>query len=179
MDLPAITGRALTGDDAEGASTSISRAAGTTTSFTLPDGYRMTWLRGNGALRAKRPELFRFRLLTRKGAAPSDMAFYMGMLGHAAFIKSDGSVFAHIHPNGSIAMSAFMMAQAQNQTNSDSAEMPGMSMQGMGQGQAALPNEVSFPWGFPTAGHYRIFVQMKHGSTVETGVFDGLVKKGI
>jgi hypothetical protein len=34
---------------------------------------------------------------------------------------------------------------------------------------------VSFPYGFPTAGHYRIFVQMKHGGTVETGAFDAQV----
>ena len=103
------------------------------------------------------------------------MAFYMGMLGHAAFVKSDGSVFAHIHPNGSVAMSAFMMAQAQNQANTDSGPTPGMSMPGMTQRQGALPDEVSFPYGFPTAGHYRIFVQMKHGSVVETGTFDAQV----
>jgi hypothetical protein len=175
MDLPTIAGRALAGDDAEGASTPISQGAGTTTSFTLPDGYKMTWFRENGALQAKHPELFRFRLLTPAGTAPADMAFYMGMLGHAAFVKSDGSVFAHIHPNGSVAMSAFMMAQAQNQANADSGTMPGMSMPGITQGQAALANEVPFPYGFPTAGHYRIFVQMKHGSVVETGIFDAQV----
>jgi hypothetical protein len=40
---------------------------------------------------------------------------------------------------------------------------------------AALPNEVSFPYGFPTPGRYRIFIQMKHGETVETGAFDAVV----
>jgi hypothetical protein len=35
---------------------------------------------------------------------------------------------------------------------------------------------VEFPYGFPSAGRYRIFIQMKHGSTVETGVFDAEVK---
>ena len=37
---------------------------------------------------------------------------------------------------------------------------------------ACLPNTVGFPYGFPSPGQYRIFVQMKHGNTVETGVFD-------
>ena len=37
-------------------------------------------------------------------------------------------------------------------------------------------NAVEFPYGFPSAGRYRIFVQMKHDSTVETGVFDAIVK---
>jgi hypothetical protein len=39
-----------------------------------------------------------------------------------------------------------------------------------------LPNEVTFPYGFPASGRYRIFVQMKHDETVETGAFDLDVK---
>jgi hypothetical protein len=42
----------------------------------------------------------------------------------------------------------------------------------MDMSQSALPNVVSFPYGFPCGGVYRIFIQMKHGDTVETGVFD-------
>jgi hypothetical protein len=42
----------------------------------------------------------------------------------------------------------------------------------MGSSSRALPNSVGFPYGFPSPGQYRIFVQMKHGNTVETGVFD-------
>jgi hypothetical protein len=34
-----------------------------------------------------------------------------------------------------------------------------------------IPNTVEFPYGFPS-GRYRIFEQMKHGVTIETGVFD-------
>ena len=41
---------------------------------------------------------------------------------------------------------------------------------------AGLPNSVGFPYGFPTPGAYRIFVQMKHGSTVETGSFDACAR---
>jgi hypothetical protein len=37
---------------------------------------------------------------------------------------------------------------------------------------AGLPNAVSFPYGFPGPGIYRIIVQMKHGSVIETGFFD-------
>ena len=35
---------------------------------------------------------------------------------------------------------------------------------------------VTFPYGFPSPGRYRIFIQMKHGTTVETGVFDAEVR---
>ena len=46
------------------------------------------------------------------------------------------------------------------------------NMPGMVMNEGALPNTVGFPYGFPSPGKYRIFVQMKHGGTVETGVFD-------
>jgi len=51
-------------------------------------------------------------------------------------------------------------------------QMPGMAMNMEGD---HLPSTVTFPYGFPTPGRYRIFVQMKHASTIETGVFDATV----
>jgi hypothetical protein len=42
--------------------------------------------------------------------------------------------------------------------------------------QSGLPAEVSFPYGFPKPGAYRIFVQMKRAGEIETGVFDAEVK---
>jgi hypothetical protein len=47
--------------------------------------------------------------------------------------------------------------------------MPGMVMGPIGA-------EVSFPYGFPKPGLYRIFVQVKYNGRVETGVFDAQVK---
>jgi hypothetical protein len=181
LTLPQISGRPLAGDDAEGLAKPLAaNNSGRSTSedqheekFSLPDGYTMVWKMPN-ALVAKAPEDFRFELLDPEGRLPADMALYMGMLGHAAFVKTDGAVFAHIHPTGTVAMAAFMMANPQasmtgteSSTTMDMPNMPGMTMSGN-----ALPNVVSFPYGFPTAGEYRIFIQMKHGNTVETGVFD-------
>ena len=171
--LPDIKGRPLAGDDAFGATKPLTEESGSSTSFALPDGYRMLWDGGTQNLRAKQPRLFRFRLLDPAGKAPGDMAFYMGMLGHAAFVKTDGSAFAHIHPNGSVAMAAFMMAEAQISSSGDRMNMQGMSMNDT---RTTLPNEVAFPYGFPTAGRYRIFVQMKHGNRVKTGIFDANVQ---
>ena len=39
-----------------------------------------------------------------------------------------------------------------------------------------LSSIVEFPYGFPSPGRYRIFIQMKHAQTVETGVFDAEVQ---
>jgi hypothetical protein len=161
-----LNGRALSGDDASATAQPWNVAPVSSTVFSLPDGYRMEWLRDSFVLRSKQPTFFRFRLDDPQGRPAQDMSLYMGMPGHAAFLKTDGTVFAHIHPTGSVSMAAFMLAQ-----HAESG-MGGMDMSAPGTGSA----EVSFPYGFPTPGRYRIFVQMKHGATVETGVFDANVQ---
>jgi hypothetical protein len=158
--------RPLTGDDARGESQPIDSAM-PRDEFTLPGGYRMKWIHDATPLRARSGNDFRFELIAPDGSAPKDMALYMGMLGHAAFVKTDGTVFAHIHPNGSVPMAALALAQATS-LEASAHTMPGMSMS-MGM---SLPNEVAFPYGLPSPGKYRVFVQMKHGDTIETGIFD-------
>jgi len=133
--------------------------------YKLPDGYTMTWDRP-AALKANAATIFRFRLLDPTGKPAADVVPYLGMAGHAAFVKTDGTVFAHTHPEGSAAMPAMMMANGE--APSSMADMPGMATD-------KIPPVVEFPYGFPSAGRYRIFIQMKHGSTVETGVFDAEV----
>jgi len=179
VTLPYIPGRPLAGDDAEGTTIPLNpggAATQTKATYKLPDGYTMVWKRPD-ILVAKAPYDFTFELLDPNGQPASDMALYMGMPGHAAFIKTDGSVFAHIHPSGTASMAALMIAQSQNdqaqsgQPSTDMKSMPGMNMN-----QGTLPSTVSFPYGFPSAGTYRIFVQMKHGNMIETGVFDATVE---
>jgi hypothetical protein len=46
----------------------------------------------------------------------------------------------------------------------------------MGQHGDPVSSTVEFPYGFPSPGRYRIFVQMKHGAIVETGAFDAMVE---
>ena len=181
--LPAISGRALEADDAVGFASPVESGAtdpGThdvarriyprAFKFRLPDGYTMVWM-NPVRINPGTPAEFRFALLDPAGQPPADMGLYMGMLGHAAFVKTDGSAFAHIHPAGTVSMAAFMMANPPAQTGTHEAmAMPGMPA--MGGVQPTVPNLVSFPYGFPSTGAYRIFVQMKHGATIETGVFD-------
>jgi hypothetical protein len=161
-------GRPLAGDDARGEAQPVDSTEPREV-FILPDGYRMKWVHDPAPLRCGQGTDFRFELLAPDGAAAKDMALYMGMLGHAAFVKTDGTVFAHIHPNGSVPMAAIMRVQETPRTPEASLQISQHGMPGM---DMALPNEVSFPYGLPSPGKYRVFVQMKHGETVETGIFD-------
>jgi hypothetical protein len=148
-----LAGNALSGDDAGG------------TPGQSPDGARIEWVRDAAAIRAKQPGVFEFRLVGKDGHPVQDAELYMGMLGHAAFVKNDGTVFAHVHPSGSVPMAALALA---NPTAREDHSMHAM--------QGGLPAEAAFPYGFPSPGDYRIIVQMKHGGVVETGVFDAKVE---
>jgi hypothetical protein len=73
-------------------------------------------------------------------------------------------------------MAAVMLANPITPATPDSMpDMPSMSGMAHPPGPSTL-NSVDFPYGFPTPGRYRIFVQMKHNTTVETGVFDANVQ---
>jgi hypothetical protein len=158
VELPEIQGAAPAGDDAGGPVAIGNQIA------RLPDGYELAWL-DNQKLRAKQPYVFRFRVMDPAGQPAPDMELYMGMLGHAAFVRSDGSVFAHVHPSGSVPMAALALTQPQN------------PHAGHMMTQGGIPPEVSFPYGFPKPGDYRIIVQVKRGGRVETGVFPAKVEE--
>ena len=124
-----------------------------------------------GAARPNARSLFRFRVEDADGKPAQDMELYMGMPGHAAFVRDDFQVFAHVHPSGSAPMAAVGMAAAQV-SGGDTGGMAGMhAMHSM-----SMPAEVSFPYGFPQPGSYRIFVQVKRAGKVETGIFDTRVE---
>lgn len=158
--LPQVAGNPLTGDDAGGIAPPLSNRDFARLASPLPDGYRMVWDRGDAQLRASRPYEFRFHLEDEHGRPASGAELYMGMLGHAAFVTDDRTVFAHVHPSGSVPMPAVQLAQPDNPHGGH------MMM------QVGLPAAVSFPYGFPKPGAYRIFVQMKRAGTIVTGVFD-------
>ncbi len=146
IDLPDIPGVALTGDNSAAATSplsadgaranttpipaaqarlrrkSASRPEGTTA--ILPDGYQMIWERGTAPFVANHFVWLRFRLETPDGKPVTDSEPYMGMAGHAEIVNSDRSVFAHIHPDGSVAMAALELAQKYSATGNAVANTP-------------------------------------------------------
>lgn len=177
IDLPELPARNLTGDDSEVTAGSLGDASQDNLTAPLAGGARMVWERDPGTLAANKLVWFRFRVEDAGGKPATDLEPYMGMAGHAEFIRSDFSVFAHVHPDGSAPMAAVDLANASFSAPSAAmAGMPGMpGTSGMEIVAEKLPAEVSFPYGFPKAGLYRIFVQVKRNGKVETGVFDAHV----
>jgi hypothetical protein len=159
IDLPDLAGGAARGDDSETAAPPLPASLQSTNISALPDGGRMVWERDSNPIRAARPLWFRFRIEDAQGKPATDLEPYMGMAGHAEFLNHDRTVFAHIHPEGSVAMAALALANPSPQADS----MANMSH---------MSSEVSFPYGFPKAGDYRMFIQVRRAGRVETGVFD-------
>lgn len=178
-DIPERPGHALTGDDSSASppaltlNASPADASGNLSS-PLPDGSRMVWEREAGSLPSNKLAWFRFHVEDPNGKPVEYLEPYMGMAGHAEFVRSDLSVFAHVHPDGSVPMAAVSLAEASLSKNSaavstsEAGSMLGMAME-------SNSAEVAFPYGFPKPGVYRIFVQVKRNGQVLTGVFDARV----
>jgi hypothetical protein len=160
INLPDVTGERLSGDDSGVSAPPFEPTAPATNVSVLPDSGRMVWEQDGAALKAGQVSWFRFRIEDAQHNPAADLEPYMGMAGHAEFVRSDLSVFAHIHPAGSVPMASLMIAQKDSGLHMDHGSMH------------ALPAEVSFPYAFPQPGDYRLFVQVKRHGQVETGVFN-------
>jgi hypothetical protein len=174
VEIPAISGKPLTGDDSAGTGDPVAQADYQRKEVPARPArgmskVSMVWDRAAEPLRARQPYLFRFRLMHPSSGAPAgDIELYMGMLGHAAFVSDDRSVFAHVHPFGSVAMPTLQLAQQAQAPDSHAGHA--MTPEG------GLPSEVTFPYGFPKPGRYRIIVQMKRAGQILTAVFDANVE---
>ena len=158
----------LDADDSWGVFPARGQATGGT--FTLPSGRRVTRL-GGWAPQVDEEVMLELEVSEPDGS-PAALEPYMGMLSHAAVTTPDGSVFVHIHPSGSISMAAMARFEAgAGDAGADSPvmAMPMQLMSGRGTGGTS---RVGFPFVFPEAGDYRVFVQVKTAGTVETAAFD-------
>lgn len=127
---------------------------------------------------------------------------YLGMMGHAAIVKDDGSVYIHLHPTGTVSSTSVSVMQKRlnetstkpfilptttfkdsvdkvmtklsmmTETERDNFLMPNMLHT---NDKAEHHNTVNFPYVFPQAGKYRIWLQVKRNGKILTGTFDAKV----
>jgi len=164
VTLPAIAAGAPAGDDSEASAPADGAFDLDRMTAALPDGGRMTWERERGSLKAKHPYLLKFRVDDKDGSPARDLTPYMGMPGHAIVLRRDLSVFAHVHPFGTAPMASLALTAATLDPHAQHMQQAGSA--------TALPPSVSFPYGFPREGDYRLFIQVRRSSGVQTGVFD-------
>jgi len=137
-----------------------------TSRFTIADGPTIAWQRGADPIVEKAERMLTFSARDASGA-PLPIEPYMGMLGHVAVAHEDGSVFAHLHPAGSISMAALQKFAAKSGDAAHTAHAAHV---------IPAPGDLAIPYAFPKPGRYRIWVQMKHDGRVMTAAFDANVQ---
>jgi hypothetical protein len=99
---------------------------------------------------------------------------YLGMNGHAVVMRRDGGVYVHLHPSGTSSMAsqmAFALRDRGDTTTKGRLRADTASMAMTTAAPAAL-TEISFPYAFPSAGSYRVWVQLRSAGRVRTTAFD-------
>jgi hypothetical protein len=144
-----------------------------------PDGTTLTWERGAAPLVAGGDARLRFVLRDRQGAIAA-VEPYLGMAAHAVVVREDQSVFVHLHPGGTAPLAAQRALAAFTPADTARGAIRAKLAQGdqsMTMGER-MAGELMFPYAFPRAGRYRIWVQFRRGGAVRTAAFDAVVGEG-
>jgi len=142
--------------------------------YRFDDGLQLAW-KAHPPLRVRRTAGLQFEVRDTAGN-PVPLEPYMGMISHAAVMRADGTVFAHLHPAGNFSMAAqsFFEAKVAGETtagkNETAASAP-VDHSKMHHGGAATSSEFSLPYEFPSAGQYHLWVQFKTTAGVHTARF--------
>jgi len=150
----------------------------------LADGSMLVWHRGPRHS-ARVDELLRFSIVTPDGL-PAELEAYLGMPAHALVSRADGKVFVHLHAGGSFAVASQQVLEAIQRGDTLPSVRAGASPRPVVRSDmATMPSHaaprwrgdsLTFPFAFPSAGQYRLWVQVKRGGgVVQTGAFDTVV----
>jgi hypothetical protein len=142
------------------------RSAVTTTRVSPLNAIHRMVFQNAGEFVENRPTTLRFAVFDAGGRGV-ELQPYMGMLGHAVIRRSDGQVFTHLHPAGTISMAAQELFENRARPAGRAPTPPAPRL---------LGHEVTFPYAFPQSGDYRIWVQVRLDGRILTGVFDVTVQ---
>jgi hypothetical protein len=175
-------------------------------SMKLDDGSTMLWMdKPAPTLEPGKLYTLKFAVADAQGKATL-LEPYLGMGGHAAILRSDGSVYIHLHPVGTYSMASeesltsriadtartfrypdpvrfrdsidAYVSKLKTLPEAEKNQLLAAAMPGMSHAMKTN-NMVEFPYAFPRAGHYRIWVQVKRNGRVLTGVFDTQVNESL
>jgi hypothetical protein len=171
----------------------------------LPDGSSIVWeAQPDRKITAGQVVPLTFAVQNPDGS-PAQLETYLGMMGHAAVVKDDGSVYIHLHPTGTystasrqvletrVAQDARLPGVPETAAFRDSVDRVVAALQALpaAEREARLMREmghtpgdsahvgharVSFPYAFPRPGRYRIWVQIKRAGAIQTGAFEAEVE---
>jgi hypothetical protein len=127
----------------------------------LSDNTTVHWL--NSATVHAQQEVDLAAEITDADGRPAVLEPYMGMAGHLVVQHQDGSVFIHLHPQGTISMAA-QQALGRGIVHATTHTAPSESQR------------LVFPYAFPKAGRYRTWLQVRRNGQVLTAVRDIEVK---
>lgn len=140
----------------------------------LDDGYSMAVrLAPSGVPRAGAELTIRVSVSDSSGT-PARLEPYLGMPAHGVVTRVDGQVYVHLHPMGTItraAQAAFLARDLGDTTANGRLRLPEHPGHATEESRPDSMSVIEFPYAFPRAGQYRLFVQVKRAGRVLTGAF--------
>ena len=174
IDVPAVPARSAP-EDTDDAwvidRRAVSLAPGA--ADTIIPGIVMHATGGGGKITTGHDTDLRFAVRDAGGAVVSVQP-YLGMAGHAVIAADDGSVFIHLHPMGTVSPAVqrlFALRDRGDTTIAGRLRIDDSTLAAPTMADMSMKGELSFPYEFPKAGRYHIWVQVKHSGRILTGVF--------
>jgi hypothetical protein len=97
---------------------------------------------------------------------------YLGMPGHAVVMRRDGGVYVHLHPSGTGTMASELAFALRDRGDTTADGRLRLSDAPMAMATEQPLREIAFPYAFPSAGSYRVWVQLRVRGTVRTAAWD-------
>lgn len=161
-------------DDAWTSAVGATRRDHMATIDTLEDGSTMEWLPDSSSIRPGAEATLRFRVRDPNGALAT-LEPYLQMTAHAVIARDDGSVFIHLHPAGTVSYAAQQVFALRDRGDTTAKGRLRLAADSGSQHAMPMSGEFSFPYVFPRAGTYHLWVQVRRTGRVLTGVFDVVV----